>query len=88
MDLLDLETKETQRLWESSPPYLESLGALMSDVGVGGAALLAGGCGGGGRVLPAGAPAWAWQEVLAPHTHPQTLARRTRPSACRACPPP
>lgn len=34
LDLLDLETKETQRLWQSSPPYLESTGSIMSDANV------------------------------------------------------
>lgn len=29
VDVLDLETKETQRLWRSSPPYYESTGASM-----------------------------------------------------------
>ncbi len=31
LDLLDVETKETTRLWQSSPPYLESLASLLSD---------------------------------------------------------
>eukprot|EP00878_Enallax_costatus_P006199 GHUV01006499.1.p1 GENE.GHUV01006499.1~~GHUV01006499.1.p1 ORF type:complete len:627 (+),score=153.93 GHUV01006499.1:1175-3055(+) len=31
LDLLDIDTKETTRLWQSSPPYLESLGSIMSD---------------------------------------------------------
>ncbi|KAI8467198.1 MAG: alpha/beta-hydrolase [Monoraphidium minutum] len=35
LDLLDLETKEAQRLWQSSPPFLESTGSIMSDAGEG-----------------------------------------------------
>lgn len=31
LDLLDLDTKESTRLWQSSPPYLESVGSIMSD---------------------------------------------------------
>eukprot|EP00798_Chlamydomonas_sp_ICE-L_P008109 gene8109-1355_t len=31
VDLLDLDTKETQRLWESSSPYYETPGSIMSD---------------------------------------------------------
>jgi len=31
LDLLDIDTKETTRLWQSSPPYLESVGSIMSD---------------------------------------------------------
>lgn len=31
LDLFDLDTKEARRLWQSSPPYLESVGAIMSD---------------------------------------------------------
>ena len=31
LDLLDLDTKETRRLWQSSPPFLEATGAIMSD---------------------------------------------------------
>jgi hypothetical protein len=31
LDLFDLDSKETRRLWQSSPPYLESMGAIMSD---------------------------------------------------------
>eukprot|EP00775_Hariotina_reticulata_P003220 gene3220-3497_t len=31
LDLLDLETKETRRLWQSSPPFLESVSSIMSD---------------------------------------------------------
>lgn len=31
LDLLDVQTKETTRLWQSSPPYLESLASLLSD---------------------------------------------------------
>ena len=31
MDVLDTETHETQRLWQSSPPYLEDLGSLLND---------------------------------------------------------
>ena len=31
LDVLDLETKETQRLWQSSPPYLEDTGSLLCD---------------------------------------------------------
>ncbi len=31
LDLLDLETKQSRRLWQSSPPYLESVGSIMSD---------------------------------------------------------
>ncbi len=38
LDLLDLDTKQTRRLWQSSPPYYESAGTLMNDGdGVGGA---------------------------------------------------
>ena len=29
--MLDLDTKETRRLWQSSPPYLESVGSIMND---------------------------------------------------------
>ncbi|KIY94927.1 hypothetical protein MNEG_13035 [Monoraphidium neglectum] len=32
LDLFDLETKEATRLWQSSPPYLESTGSILSDV--------------------------------------------------------
>ena len=31
MDILDVDTKETQRIWQSSPPYLESPGLLLND---------------------------------------------------------
>lgn len=31
LDLLDIDTMETTRLWQSSPPYLESIGSIMSD---------------------------------------------------------
>jgi hypothetical protein len=31
LDLLDVDSKETTRLWQSSPPYLESVGSIMSD---------------------------------------------------------
>lgn len=31
LDLLDVDSKETRRLWQSSPPYLESVGSIMSD---------------------------------------------------------
>jgi len=31
LDLMDLDSKETRRLWQSSPPYLESIGSIMSD---------------------------------------------------------
>eukprot|EP00879_Flechtneria_rotunda_P026301 GHRR01028036.1.p1 GENE.GHRR01028036.1~~GHRR01028036.1.p1 ORF type:complete len:835 (+),score=219.07 GHRR01028036.1:164-2668(+) len=31
LDLLNLDTKETRRLWQSSPPYLEGVGSIMSD---------------------------------------------------------
>jgi hypothetical protein len=31
LDLFDLDKKEARRLWQSSPPYLESVGAIMSD---------------------------------------------------------
>lgn len=31
LDLLDIDTLETTRLWQSSPPYLESVGSIMSD---------------------------------------------------------
>jgi hypothetical protein len=31
LDLLDLDTKQAQRLWQSSPPFLESVGSIMSD---------------------------------------------------------
>ena len=31
LDVLDLETKQTQRLWQSSPPYLEDTGSLLCD---------------------------------------------------------
>lgn len=39
LDLLNVDTMETTRLWQSSPPYLESVGSIMSDnndVGEGG----------------------------------------------------
>jgi hypothetical protein len=55
LDLLDLDTKEAQRLWQSSPPYLEATGSIMSDandvrgVGVCGAGVGLGW--GGGRGL-------------------------------------
>jgi hypothetical protein len=31
LDLLDLDSKEATRLWQSSPPFLESVGSIMSD---------------------------------------------------------
>jgi hypothetical protein len=31
LDLFDLDSKEARRLWQSSPPFLESVGAIMSD---------------------------------------------------------
>ena len=31
LDVLDLETKQTQRLWQSSPPFLEDTGSLLTD---------------------------------------------------------
>jgi hypothetical protein len=31
LDLLDLDTKEATRLWQSSPPFLEATGSIMSD---------------------------------------------------------
>ena len=31
LDVLDLDTKETRRLWQSSPPFLESVGSIMND---------------------------------------------------------
>lgn len=31
LDLLDIDTKESQRLWQSTPPYLEATGSIMSD---------------------------------------------------------
>lgn len=31
LDLLDIDSKESTRLWQSSPPYLESVGSIMSD---------------------------------------------------------
>ena len=31
LDVLDLESKQTQRLWQSSPPYLEDTGSLLCD---------------------------------------------------------
>lgn len=31
LDLLDLDTRESTRLWQSSPPFLESTGSIMSD---------------------------------------------------------
>ena len=31
LDVLDLESKQTQRLWQSSPPYLEDTGSLLYD---------------------------------------------------------
>ena len=31
LDVLDTETHETKRLWQSSPPYLEDLGSLLND---------------------------------------------------------
>jgi hypothetical protein len=31
LDLLDVDTKETTRLWQSTPPFLESVGSIMSD---------------------------------------------------------
>lgn len=33
MDLLDVDSGETQRLWQSQPPYLETPGSLLSDLG-------------------------------------------------------
>jgi hypothetical protein len=36
LDLLDLDSKETSRLWQSSDGFYEATGALMSDSGVGG----------------------------------------------------
>lgn len=30
-DLLDLDSKDRRRLWQSSPPFLESVGSIMSD---------------------------------------------------------
>lgn len=32
LDLLDLDTRETKRLWQSSPPYYEFLSSVISDV--------------------------------------------------------
>lgn len=29
--MLDIETHETQRLWQSSPPFLEDTGSLLND---------------------------------------------------------
>lgn len=34
VDVLDLETKETQRLWRSQPPFYESTGAMRHRVSV------------------------------------------------------
>jgi hypothetical protein len=34
LDLLELDTKATTRLWQSSPPFLESVGSIMSDANV------------------------------------------------------
>ena len=31
LDVLDLETKQSQRLWQSSPPFLEDTGSLLND---------------------------------------------------------
>ena len=31
LDVLDLETKQSQRLWQSSPSYLEDTGSLLGD---------------------------------------------------------
>lgn len=31
LDVLDLETKQTQRLWQSRPPFLEDTGSLLTD---------------------------------------------------------
>lgn len=31
LDLMDLDSKETRRLWQSNPPYYENLGSIMSD---------------------------------------------------------
>ena len=31
LDVLDLETKQSQRLWQSSPPVLEDTGSLLND---------------------------------------------------------
>jgi hypothetical protein len=31
LDLLNLDSKEATRLWQSSPPFLESVGSIMSD---------------------------------------------------------
>ena len=32
LDLLDVDTGETERLWQSSPPFLESTGSLLCDL--------------------------------------------------------
>jgi hypothetical protein len=34
LDLLDLDTKESSRLWQSSEGFYENTGSLMSDTGV------------------------------------------------------
>ena len=31
LDVLDLETKQTQRLWQSQPPFFEDTGSLLCD---------------------------------------------------------
>jgi hypothetical protein len=31
LDLLDVDSQQTTRLWQSSPPFLESVGSIMSD---------------------------------------------------------
>lgn len=32
LDILNIDTKETERIWQSSPPYLESTSSILSDL--------------------------------------------------------
>jgi dipeptidyl aminopeptidase/acylaminoacyl peptidase len=32
LDVLNLDTKETKRIWQSSPPYLEGTSSILSDL--------------------------------------------------------